>query len=231
MNICGGLNFLPIIITLVCCGLLFVYFNARMSEIKYAVEKQNRVLTSFITNVQSDIRGGGGCGDGMNASFINPCDFASPEAIRAVEENDKVVVSDDDDSDSDSDSDSNSDSDSDIDSDESGDDEDKEIELHNVMNENVNGDVQVQVQVLAFEVLPHSENNDSSMNPSSITEITEETLNIENLENVENTENKSEDVNVMKVDDLRKVVVDKGLSSKEESKKLKKPELLSLLKK
>ena len=72
------------------------------------------------------------------------------------------------------------------------------------------------------------------MNPSSITEITEETLNIENLdnvENVENTENKSEDVNAMKVDDLRKVVVDKGLSSKEESKKLKKPELLSLLKK
>ena len=98
------------------------------------------------------------------------------------------------------------------------------------MNENVN----VQVQVLAYEVLPHSENNDSSMNPSSISEITEETLNIENLdnvENVENTENKSEDVNVMKVDDLRKVVVDKGLSSKEESKKLKKPELLSLLKK
>ena len=35
----------------------------------------------------------------------------------------------------------------------------------------------------------------------------------------------------MKVDDLRKVVADKGLASKEEVKKLKKPELLVLLKK
>ena len=35
----------------------------------------------------------------------------------------------------------------------------------------------------------------------------------------------------MKVDDLRKVVADKGLASKEEIKKLKKPELLVLLKK
>jgi hypothetical protein len=35
----------------------------------------------------------------------------------------------------------------------------------------------------------------------------------------------------MRVDDLRKLVIDKGLSTKEESKKLKKPELLFLLQK
>jgi hypothetical protein len=35
----------------------------------------------------------------------------------------------------------------------------------------------------------------------------------------------------MKVDDLRKVVSDKSLASKEEVKKLKKPELVALLKK
>jgi hypothetical protein len=35
----------------------------------------------------------------------------------------------------------------------------------------------------------------------------------------------------MKVDDLRKVITDKNLATKEEAKKLKKPELLQLLKK
>jgi hypothetical protein len=35
----------------------------------------------------------------------------------------------------------------------------------------------------------------------------------------------------MKVDELRKVVSDKNLSTKEEVKKLKKPELVALLKK
>jgi hypothetical protein len=35
----------------------------------------------------------------------------------------------------------------------------------------------------------------------------------------------------MKVDDLRKFISDKGLATKDEVKKLKKPELLSLLKK
>ena len=88
----------------------------------------------------------------------------------------------------------------------------------------INGESQIQMMSLAFEVLPNSaENNDGLLNTTStITDITDETLPLEN---------KEEDVNSMKVDDLRKVVVDRQLTSKDEAKKLKKPELLALIKK
>ena len=54
MSICVA-NLIPIFITLLVCGFLFIYFNSRLAEVKSAVEKQNRVLTAFITNIQNDI--------------------------------------------------------------------------------------------------------------------------------------------------------------------------------
>lgn len=225
MNICAGLNFMPIVITIVCCGLLFVYFNSRIAELKFALDKQNKVLTSFITNVQSNIREGG---MNMNTSYINQNDNATAQAYAvAREENDKIVVSDDEhDSDSDSDIDSDSDSEDDIESDNEEDDKvnTNVIQVCEVMN---GEDSQVQMMSLAFEVLPNSnETRDNSLNTTStiteITDITEEPLSLDN---------KEEDINSMKVDDLRKMVIDKQLTSKDEAKKLKKPELLALIKK
>jgi len=215
MNICAGLNFLPIIISILCCGLLFIYFNVRITEIKFAVEKQNKVLTSFITNIQHDIRGGGG---GVVPSHKK--DFATAEAYAAVKQgNDKIVVSEDED-----DSDSNSDSDSDSDSEDSEDKEERKIikvcQSINATSQIIDLTSQVEMISLAFEILPVSEEGESS-----ITEIIETSIEGDDLEN------KDEDMVSMKIDDLRKVVVEKHLSSKEESKKLKKPELLALLKK
>jgi hypothetical protein len=212
MSICAGLNFLPIIISILCCGLLFIYFNVRITEIKFAVEKQNKVLTSFITNIQHDIRGGG-------VVPSHKKDFATAEAYAAVKQgNDKIVVSEDED-----DSDSNSDSDSDSDSDSEDKEERKIINVCQSINstsQNIDLTSHVEMISLAFEILPVSEEGESS-----ITEIIETSIEGDDLEN------KDEDRVSMKIDDLRKVVVEKHLSSKEESKKLKKPELLALLKK
>jgi len=216
MSICAGLNFLPIIISILCCGLLFIYFNVRITEIKFAVEKQNKVLTSFITNIQHDIRGGGGVVPSHKK------DFATAEAYAAVKQgNDKIVVSEDED---DSDSNSDSDSDSDSDSEDSEDKEERKIikvcQSINATSQNIDLTSHVEMISLAFEILPVSEEGESS-----ITEIIETSIEGDDLEN------KDEDRFSMKIDDLRKVVVEKHLSSKEESKKLKKPELLALLKK
>jgi len=141
MKICGT-NLIPILITIVSCGVIFMYFNMRLAEVKSAVDKQNRVLTSFITNVQNDIKSGGTImgsnilgGEFIPGGFIpfpsatsgsvsevaadsyrnvGVNHLASEEALRTVKLNQKIVVSDDDDSDSsdDSDSESNTSSDS-----------------------------------------------------------------------------------------------------------------------
>ncbi len=207
MNLCGS-NLIPICITIICCAGLFMYFNLRLNDLKIAVEKQNRVLTSFITNVQQDIKLGG-------------CSLAAPEALVAAKNfasgagagasgagagagaaayentNDKIVVSDDEDESDDSDS--------------SDDDSDSEC------GENEVDDTNIEPIPIIFEVLPVLSTTDES-SITEITEITDEPLTLAAYEQ-------------MKVDDLRKIVADKMLATKEEVKKLKKPELLLLLKK
>ena len=150
MKICGT-SLIPIFVTIILCGAIFVYFNTHLAEVKNSVEKQNRVLTAFITNVQNDIRSGGmifganvvganasvvganGLGaNGVGANGVGANHLASEEAIRAVKLNEKIVVSDDECDDSDSESDDESDEESD---DESDDDEEvtpevKIINLH-----------------------------------------------------------------------------------------------------
>jgi len=250
LNPCRS-NLLPILITLLSCAGLFIFFNLRLNELKITVEKQNRVLTSFITNVQQEIKAGGALADNEPSKH-----FAAPEALIAArkQEMDKIVVSDDeDDSDSDSESDSDSDSESDAD------DEIKVVNLH--VSQMIPS---MSFEPLSFEVLSFVNNESSVASDSSITEITEEPLHLEpvNLEQLNSETSNLEPLNLehlnleplnlvnligkqeettlvknesnyeqMKVDDLRKIVADKNLSTKEEVKKLKKPELLLLLKK
>ena len=240
INICGS-NLIPIFITFLCCGAIFIYFNLRLNEIKFAVEKQNRVLTAFITNVQQDIRSSGGSGENL----------AAPEAVAAAKkfvleresENEKIVVSDDEEDDE-------TDSDDSIsDSDESDDDDDCEEprdETKNIKFGNLE-----QMVPIAFEVLSVNATSALPDLSSSIIEIMDEPLNLVNLlstvsdstvsetivtdstvtDSTVSDATKPESYEQMRVDDLRKIVSDKNLASKDDVKKLKKPELLVLLKK
>jgi hypothetical protein len=217
LNICGS-NLIPIFITILCCGAIFIYFNLRLTELKFSVEKQNRVLTSFITNVQQDIRMGG---------MPLATSLAAPEALVAAKNfeeekyNEKIVVSDDEDDD-DSDSDT---SDSDSDTEDEGDEieEVKNIKIINIPELNVEGIIPISFEVLSGIVVESS--NDvvnNSANESSITEIIDEPLPLDDTTTT---------YEQMKVDELRKIATDKNLATKDEIRKYKKPELLLLLKK
>ena len=232
INICGS-NLIPIFITFLCCGAIFIYFNLRLNEIKFAVEKQNRVLTAFITNVQQDIRSSGGSGENL----------AAPEAVAAAKkfvleresENEKIVVSDDEEDDE---------TDSVSDSDESDDDDDCEKPIYEIKNIKF-GNLEQMVPI-AFEVLSVNATSALPDMSSSIIEIVDEPLNLVNLlstvtdstvtdstigETTVTDATKPESYEQMRVDDLRKIVSDKNLASKDDVKRLKKPELLVLLKK
>lgn len=245
MNICGS-NLIPIFITFLCCGAVFIYFSSRLNEVKFAVEKQNRVLTSFITNVQQDIRMSGTFSGGSN-------NLATPEALAAAQkfENEKIVVSDDED---DSDSDSESDSDEE--------EEDiKTVNMQDLQHLNLQDlnlqDMNIQHLNLQDMNLQHLNLQDMNLQDMNLQDLNLQDLNLQDL-NIEQitfveltssdtsapqtssiTEITDESANLvdatayeqMRVDDLRRVASDKHLASKEEVKKLKKPELLQLLKK
>jgi hypothetical protein len=257
MSICGS-NLIPIFISLLCCGAIFIYFNLRLNEVKFAVEKQNRVLTAFITNVQQDIRaGGGGCMLPIPSVHNN---FAAPEAIIAAQkfmnESDKIVVSDDEEDD---------DSDSDSDSSDSDEDEDEEAPtIKNIKIVNLQERPKIPI-AFEFEELTCVLGESSTVNnpeSSSIMEIMDVSLSLANVNVSEANVSVSEanvsvsEANVsvsvseantnantnattdapttyeqMKIDELRKVATDKNLAPKEEIKRMKKPELLVLLKK
>ena len=222
MNICGS-NLIPIFITVIFSGLIFFYFNSRLAEVKNTVEKQNRVLTAFIGNIQNDIRGGqcvmpsnasdnandndnASAGAGASASAgagAGANHLASFEALQAVKRNEKIVVSDDEE-DSDSDSESSDD-----------DDEPLSIKLEEIVT-------------LDFVQI------DSSATPLSTDDLKIVDLDLDLTPDaavVDITKAEVTGVEQMKVDDLRKMVSDSNLATKDEVKILKKPELLALLKK
>ena len=77
-------------ITIIMCGAITYYCHMRVKNVEVALMKQNQVLTSFITNVQNEIRKGS-----LNSS--KPVDLSTTEAREAVKniENKKIEVSDD----------------------------------------------------------------------------------------------------------------------------------------
>ena len=274
---------IPIFITLLLCGFLFVFFNARLAEVKNAVEKQNRVLTAFITNVQSDIRGasvGGNFQAGAPSIGVNH--LVSEEALNVVNavnavnavrrnENEKIVVSEDEDeSEDESDNDSESSDDSD-DEDADARDETESVKIIKLQDSCLDSDIvevalnidsyiesiatEVEVDTPLREVdtplrevdTPLREVDTPLREVDTIsTKVDEDTLKVVNLDVTDvtsaahvTTEAQTSsavktteviDYEHTKVDDLRKIVSDKNLATKEEVKKLKKPELLALLK-
>ena len=236
LNICG--NFVPILITILCCAGLFMYFNLRVAEIKVAVEKQNRVLTAFITNVQQDIRSGGGAGVMPVPFGVGMNHMAAPEALIAAQKfgNDKIVVSDDEESDEESDDESDEESDEETD-DETNDECDEAtkpvvVSVINLQEMNFENSPHAPTPIpISFEDLSSHDKIDGEnekASESTITEIIDVSAGLVDTGLVDTTTASYEQ---MKVDDLRKLATDKNLASKEEIKKMKKPELLILLKK
>jgi hypothetical protein len=243
LNICGS-NFVPILITILACAGLFMYFNLRLAEIKVAVEKQNRVLTAFITNVQHDIRTGGGSMMPFPAGgVVGMNHLATPDAIIAAQKfkNDKIVVSDDEDDDDDDDSDSESDTDSESDDEPAADDDDlvkgedkfehvaTTLSIVDLQDSDFENPIPITFEVLSSSITINHDimGNSGSEGTlgSSITEIIDiSATSLADAATASSYEN-------MKVDELRKIVSDKNLASKDDIKKLKKPELLVLLKK
>ena len=238
MKICGT-SIIPIFVTIVFCGIIFVYFNMRLAEVKGAVEKQNRVLTAFITNVQTDIRSGGmmfGAGPSAGPSVVAGASanhLASDEALQAVKRNEKIVVSDDESDDDDSESEDDSDS-------ESEDDDDDDVTIvpeESVTLDSLQGSASLQTSVVSLELIPDILPLDFESLPtmqvdSSSAELNDASLKVIDLDSSTIDISKSDTViyEQMKVDDLRKVVTDLNLAVKDDAKKLKKPELLALLK-
>jgi len=135
MNLFGleGSGFIISIgLTLLMSGLVVYYFNAKFHKIEEAVARQNQVLSSFIANVQGELRGGGAGGlpgpqmsGQTSAPVSNLATEEAEEAARQFNNNevpqDKIEVSDDDSQDED-------DSDSEDDDSEDNDSEDNDSE-------------------------------------------------------------------------------------------------------
>ena len=165
--------------TIIMCGIVTYYCHMRVKNVEGSIIKQNQVLTSFITNVQNEIRKGGLIDDRI--------DVSSPEARNAVKnlENSKIEVSDDDSEYETEDDDSDSETEDDISED---DDENKEREIDlddnennfKVMNSTIN-DIKI-VDILSGPLNEFTNN-------SKITELTD----LEEITNFGNLRDKPDD--------------------------------------
>jgi hypothetical protein len=238
-------SLIPIFITFLVCGALFIFFNARLAAVQGAVEKQNRVLTAFITNVQNDIRGanvmganvmGGSyhfAGAGTDAgagsctqvsTSIGVNHLASEEAVKRCEKEKIVVSEDEDNSDDDSNSDSESSDDSDNESVVANDNDSEPVKIIKLQDSSLDNESSPVLNIDSYiESLPSEVDL-----KTDVESLLEDNLKVVNLD-VTSDVKPEVDYEHMKVDDLRKIVSDKRLATKEEVKKLKKPELLAVL--
>ena len=251
-------------VSLILCGAVVYYYNTRMSYVELAIMRQNQVLSSFIANVQNQLK--------VEDLSTQEARVSAAAQTAGAEEKTadphKIVVSDDDDDDDDDD-DSSSESDTE-DEDEDNEAKDEKIIISNVVEESNIKEVHLNDNTTHFikivdindlssfmnEVHVENIDMDSFNKTSTIYEIKDESSEDEDdSDDDDETEGQVEPVEVkapvevkeikikvepseqtplridqMRVDDLRKLVLDKNLSTKEEVKKLKKPELLFLLK-
>jgi hypothetical protein len=288
MNIFRNINSTLIVsigISALLCGAIIYYCNSRLNQIEFAIMRQNQVLSSFITNVQNEIR------SGTKLPVLSE-DVSTEEARKSAEKHAiKIVVSDDEVSDN-NDSDDDEDDESDDSSSES--DTEAEIEKNNNKLVNLNHSLEVveikqtdydsndnihhikivDIQDLSMMFINEIKFDNKSMNNQQTDSLIYEIKDESSSESEDENDDDSTDVNMnetnvididikeepksyiempsvsttvlpasvekqneqqplkyelMRVDDLRKLVLDNQLSSKNEVKKLKKPELLFLL--
>ncbi len=255
-------------VSLILCGAIVYYCNMRLNIVETAIMRQNQVLSSFIANMQNELRGGGAL-RGDSAPVLSE-DVSTPEARQSAEAQSKIVVSDDDEDDDDDDSSSESDTDDDDHvEDDNNECENKIIIINNSNTNDLNVDNEViNIKEINLNDETHYikivdvtnlsmfvEDLHDVKSPSTIYEINDDSddeessesdneqqqqqeTDVINLGNATIKIEKSDEhhttqtplkVDQMRVDDLRKLVIEKNLSTKDEVKKLKKPELLFLL--
>ena len=262
-------------VSLILCGAIVYYCNTRLNNVETAIMRQNQVLSSFIANMQNELRGGGALRGGSapgggSAAPVLSDDVSTPEARQSAEAQSKIVVSDDDDDDDDDDdSSSESDTDDDVEDNDNNECENKIIIINNSSTNDLNVDNEViNIKEINLNDETHYikivdvtnlsmfvEDLHDVKSPSTIYEINDDSDDEESSESDDEQEQqqqtdvinlgnatikieKSDEqqtlqtplkVDQMRVDDLRKMVIEKNLSTKDEVKKLKKPELLFLL--
>ena len=253
-------------ISIILCGAIVYYCNTRLNNVETAIMRQNQVLSSFIANMQNELRGGSLRG-GRIQEDVSSEDVSTPEARESAAKQSKIVVSDDEDDDDDSSSESDTDDDDDtenenkiiINKDVNVDNAIKEITLNDIINSNNSNDthyikivdvtdlsmfveelqhnsdtnMQSQSQSTIYEIEDDDESSESESDdehPLNVINLGEATIKIEKVDKVEEQTTQTPlKIDQMRVDDLRKMVIEKNLSTKDEVKKLKKPELLFLL--
>jgi hypothetical protein len=241
-------------ISLVLCGAIVYYCNSRLHMVEVAIMRQNQVLSSFIANVQNEFKSGGSSedlstpearasaekivvsDDSDNDDSSSESDTEDEETddieeinltnfIQVAEDNIKIVdvqdlsvfVND-----------LGTSTIYEIDSESEETDDDSECDL--VENKSL---------VIKIGNIIKVDNDDYTAVKIKIEPGQEHVEHVEEPDHVEDHVEEPEHTtsqahaplkhDQMRVDDLRKIVVDKQLSTKEEVKKLKKPELLVLL--
>ena len=274
---------ITVAVTVLACGAVLFYCHTRMQQMELALMKQHHVLSSFISNIENEIRNGSLMMSG-GAAAAAP-DHATPEALAAARTlqqtaaanrtDSRIEVSEDEDTSDDSDSDSDEDEDV------------RRVEVvddgaynmaegdDSVLNDTVSDTVSDTVPRLKVSDLPTRDTKDDIkiielissktvgadiITASDITSacvddsltLTPVDLNlfIESDDDAEEDDDSDSEqldppvnntlitvskvlpvaYDILKVDDLRKTVVKQALATKEEAKKLKKTELLALLK-
>ena len=159
-------------ISIILCGAIVYYCNTRLNNVETAIMRQNQVLSSFIANMQNELRGGGGGGALINRAAVSE-DVSTFEARESAEAQSKIVVSDDDDEDDDDDDDSSSESDTDDEECENKiiinkDSDIKEINLNDIINNETHYIKIVDVTDLSMfvEELQHNSDNTQSQSQS-----------------------------------------------------------------
>jgi hypothetical protein len=242
-------------ITVLVCGAVVYFCNLRLQQMEAAILKQNQVLASFFATVQTDIRMGQrdlATPEALAAAqryaqqkLVEEAEQQQQEDVQTAKFS-KIPVSDDDDDVSSSEDDDDDDSDSvSDDEDEEEDEDDDEVEDVTIitLTDNDKGFVEVDVQVqdvpiedvqvqdVPFEDVPFEDVQVQVLDETKIddilTRIKLEDIKVEKVDTKVSVPPPKYDA--FKVDDLRKVVQDKQLASKDDIRKMKKGELLALL--
>ena len=244
-------------ITVLICGAVVYFCNLRLQQMEAAILKQNQVLASFFATVQTDIRMGQK--DLATPEALAAAQRYAQQKVEEAEQQQKqqqgeedvqtakfskIPVSDDDDDDDDvSSSSSEDDDDSDSVSDEEEEEEEDLVEDVTIitLTDNDKGfvevdvlseDVAVQIEDVAVQIedVPVSFEDVQVLDETKINDILT-TIKLEDIkvEKVDLSSNPPPKYDAFKVDDLRKVVQDKQLASKDDIRKMKKGELLALL--
>ena len=223
---CSIITIIPLFLFILLSGAVLIYLNFKIIDIKREVDKQNKILLSFISDLKSNFvnkqepkfncayKGGDGslASDGALA-FVNKiveCDLTCGMPTFAVSANDLVC---------------NSHKMNDLEtfnleessSDESSDDDDDTVNLVIEVSD-------VELPVSETVSLP----NIGVVDISDVELILDTNTNTNTNTNTD-TDIPSTDLGNMKVEQLRKVVLEKGLAPSKEVNKMKKHELLAVM--